>query len=86
MKKTKALMPDATQTSLRKQDTELLTKGVICALIGAIVLVGPYVARGQSVREILQQAYVVGWFALALGAAFIVRYALNRRRSASRKS
>ncbi len=79
-------MPPATKTSLRKQDTELLTKGVICALIGAIVLLGPYVARGQSVREILQQAYVVGWFALALGCAFIVRYALNRRRAAGRSS
>lgn len=77
-------MPPVNQTSLRKQDTELLTKGVICALIGAIVLLGPYVARGQSVREILQQATLVGWFALALGSAFLVRYALNRRRAAGR--
>ncbi|MBS0467196.1 MAG: hypothetical protein JSS31_11030 [Proteobacteria bacterium] len=67
-----------TQTPQRKQDNELLLKGVVCALIGAIILLAPYVARSPSVQEFMRQATVVGWFALVLGVAFIAR-ALRQR-------
>lgn len=73
------------QTPQSKQDSELLLKGVICVLIGAIVLIGPYVARSPDMSEILRQAYVVGWFVLILGGAFLVRYGLNRRRGQTRR-
>lgn len=63
-----------------KQDSELLFKGVVCALIGVIILLGRYWARGSSVRELLQEAHLVGWFVLVLGCAFLIRYGLNRRK------
>jgi len=74
-------MPSYTPTSQRKQDSELLFKGAICALIGAIVLLGPYVARSSDMREIMRQASVAGWFALILGCAFLARYGISRWRS-----
>lgn len=77
-------MPSPIQSSQRKQDSELLLKGAICTLIGAIVLLGPYVARSTDMREILRQASLAGWFALILGCAFLVRYGLNRWRNQGR--
>ncbi|MDF1485298.1 hypothetical protein PY257_08925 [Ramlibacter sp. H39-3-26] len=68
------------QSTSRKADNELLFKGLACALIGAVVLLAPYLARADSVRGLMQQAYLVGWFALVLGGAFLVRYALLRWR------
>ncbi len=65
----------------RKQDSELLLKGVICALIGAIILLAPYVARSPDVRELMAQVYLAGWFALVLGCAFLLRYGLRRWRA-----
>ena len=65
----------------RKQDFELLLKGAICALIGAIILLAPYVARSQDMRELMAQAYLAGWFALVLGCAFLVRFGLMRWRA-----
>ncbi|MEB2347629.1 MAG: hypothetical protein OZ923_03365 [Comamonadaceae bacterium] len=57
---------------------DLLTKGVICALIGAVILLAPWVARSEGVRDIMRQMYLVGWFALVLGLAFMARYAFAR--------
>lgn len=72
--------PDRTPTARqRKADQELLFKGVTCALIGLIVLLAPYFARSGSVREMMHQAAVVGWFALVLGVAFLVQYGLRQR-------
>ena len=68
--------PNTRQPS--KADKELLFKGVTCALIGLIVLLAPYFARSGSVREMMHQAAVVGWFALVLGGGFMVRYAMRR--------
>ncbi len=61
-----------------KADKEMLFKGVTCALIGLVLLLAPYVARSTSVRELMGQATLVGWFALVLGLAFLVNYALRR--------
>ena len=74
-------MPSSPQSPQRKQDSELLLKGAVCALIGAIVLLAPYVARSSDVREIMAQAYLAGWFALVLGCAFLLRYGLRRWRA-----
>ena len=60
----------------RKQDSELLLKGVICTLIGAIILLAPHVARSPDVRELMAQVYLAGWFALVLGGAFVLRWGL----------
>ena len=64
-----------------KEDAELLFKGITCALIGAVILLAPYVARSASVQELMGQATLVGWFALVLGGAFLVRYVLRRQAS-----
>ncbi|NMM79137.1 hypothetical protein B2J88_22160 [Rhodococcus sp. SRB_17] len=61
-----------------KEDNELLIKGMTCALIGAVVLLAPYLAKSASVQDLMRQAYLVGWFALILGCAFLGRYALRR--------
>lgn len=67
------------QRARHKDDAELLFKGVTCALIGAVILLAPYVARADSVQDLMRQTYLVGWFALVLGLAFVARYVLRRR-------
>ena len=62
------------------KNSELLFKGAVCALIGAVILLAPYVARSPSVRELMAQATLVGWFALVLGLAFLAQYGLRKRR------
>ncbi|MCE1193513.1 MAG: hypothetical protein LWW96_15300 [Acidovorax sp.] len=65
----------------RKADQEMLFKGVTVALIGLVILLAPYIARSDSVREMMGQAAVVGWFALVLGIAFVVQWAVRRARA-----
>jgi hypothetical protein len=59
---------------------QMLMRGVIVALIGAVVLIGPHVLRSESWRELLGSAQLVGWFALALGVAMIGVDLLRRAR------
>lgn len=70
----------ASRTPSRKLDNDVLFKGIICALIGAIILLAPYVSRSPDVQELMRQAYIVGWFALALGIAFLVQYAVRLKK------
>ncbi|ADU99753.1 hypothetical protein HF896_12585 [Alicycliphilus denitrificans] len=67
-------------TPPHKQNAEMLFKGVVCALIGAVILLAPYIARSPSVQELMRQAALVGWFSLVLGVAFIVRALWQRWR------
>ena len=60
--------------------SDMLVRGVILAFIGLILLIGPRFMGATALRELFLQASVVGWFALALGAAFIVRDGLRRMR------
>lgn len=53
---------------------------MVCALIGAVILLAPYIARSPSVQELMRQAALVGWFSLVLGVAFIVRALWQRWR------
>ncbi|MBS0291894.1 MAG: hypothetical protein JSS01_05170 [Proteobacteria bacterium] len=63
-----------------KENNEMLFKGLVCALIGAAILLAPYVARSPSVQELMRQAALVGWFSLVLGAALVARALFSRRR------
>lgn len=74
------LKPDnaANRRARSRADKELLFKGILCALVGVVILVGPYVARSPGVQELMGNASVVGWFSLVLGCAFIGRYARRR--------
>jgi len=73
----------ANRLASAKADKELLLKGVLCAAVGVVILVGPYVSRSPGVQELMGGASVVGWFALVLGCAFIGLFA-RRRIAASR--
>lgn len=77
--------PSSSQSATSKADKEVLFKGVTCALIGLVILLAPYVARSGSVRELMTQAALVGWFALALGIAFGVQYGLRRAKAGRRQ-
>nr|WP_296020636.1 hypothetical protein [uncultured Acidovorax sp.] len=74
-------IPPSRSAPARKADKELLFKGVTCALIGLVILLAPYLARSASVRELMAQAALVGWFALVLGIAFVVQYAVRRKQA-----
>ena len=82
-------MPTPLDTSRKpkatKPDKELLFKGVTLALIGLVILLAPYVARSTSVRDLMGQAALVGWFALMLGIAFGVQYGLRRAKAGRRQ-
>ena len=75
--------PKATKAT--KADKELLFKGVTLALIGLVILLAPYVARSASVRDLMGQVALVGWFALVLGIAFGVQYGLRRAKAGRRQ-
>ena len=66
-------------------DTDLLFKGVTCALIGLVIVLAPYIARSGDVRELMGQVAAVGWFALVLGGAFIVQYVVRRVRAGAHR-
>ena len=68
-----------------KADKELLFKGVTLALIGLVILLAPHVARSNSVRDLMGQVALVGWFALVLGIAFGVQYGLRRAKAGRRQ-
>ena len=62
----------------KKTNNDLLTKGVLCSLIGLGVLLSPYFVTSPGMQGIVANASLVGWFALVLGLAFIGLYAKRR--------
>ena len=47
-------------------------RGILCALIGVAIIVGPRFLQSSRFYEMVSGAYVVGWFALVLGIALAV--------------
>ena len=75
-------MPTPNSISAQHQaNNDLLIKGVTCAIIGLVVLVAPFFMQASDLRNIFLQGHIVGWFALVLGAAFVVHGLLRRRRT-----
>jgi hypothetical protein len=66
------------RASDRKADNELLVKGILCLLVGLSVLLAPYFLHSAEMANTIAQASVAGWFALALGCAFVGLYARRR--------
>lgn len=64
----------------RKAQNEVLIKGMTIALIGIIILVAPIFKPESGIGQLFAQSYLVGWFALVLGAAFIVQFLLRRKK------
>jgi uncharacterized membrane protein HdeD (DUF308 family) len=58
--------------------SELLLKGIFIALIGLALLLAPRFMAATELRAIVAESYLVGWFALLLGAVFITQYAVRR--------
>jgi uncharacterized membrane protein HdeD (DUF308 family) len=71
-------LPDtpSSRSASRKADIELLIKGVTCAVIGLVILLAP-----GGIVQMMAQSYLVGWFALLLGTAFIVLFAVRRSKA-----
>ena len=55
-----------------KRQLRTLERGILCLVIGAAVLLGPRFLQGTRWFAMVAGAYIVGWFALALGAALVV--------------
>ncbi|MGB4118244.1 MAG: hypothetical protein WBK51_17010 [Polaromonas sp.] len=64
-----------------KANNELAIKGILCIMIGLGVVVSPYFISSPGMQSIVAQSAVVGWFALALGLAFVGLYARRRFKS-----
>lgn len=74
----------ANRLSATKANKELLFKGVLCAIIGIVILVAPYIARSSSVQDLMAAASAVGWFSLVLGLAFIGLFVRRKIAAAQR--
>jgi uncharacterized membrane protein HdeD (DUF308 family) len=68
-----------TGKKLTRANHDLLQKGILIALIGLAVLLSPYFIKSPELQTIVAASSLVGWFALVLGIALIVRYVLRRR-------
>lgn len=66
-----------------KANTELLQKGILCALIGLTVLISPHFLKSPGMQGIVANASLVGWFSLVLGCALMARHVMRRRAAAS---
>ena len=71
-------LPSAPQKS--KARNEILIKGMTIALIGVIILLVPIFKPQSGIGQLFAQSYLVGWFALVLGLAFVGQYLLARFR------
>jgi hypothetical protein len=57
---------------------EWLHKGLLLVFIGLAVLVGPAFMAPSGLRDTVTASAWVGWFALVLGGAFVVRHGWHR--------
>ena len=57
---------------------EILIKGLTIALIGIIILLAPVFKPESGIGQLFAQSYLVGWFALVLGLAFIGQFLWTR--------
>ena len=73
------------QSGTPKADTELLFKGILCALIGLGVLISPMFMAPSSFSTTVANASLIGWFSLVLGCALAALYA-RRRLAATRRA
>ncbi|RZL97785.1 MAG: hypothetical protein EOP73_23920 [Variovorax sp.] len=62
----------------------MLERGILCAIIGIAVILGPRFLQSPTWRDMVGGAYLVGWFALVLGVALIAGELLQRLRKRAR--
>ena len=61
-----------------------LERGVMCIVIGALVLIAPNFLQSPMWRDMVGGAYLVGWFALVLGIALVTVELVQRARNKAR--
>jgi hypothetical protein len=81
---TEAMMKNKPAT--RKENTDLLQRGIMCVLIGLAVLIAPSFMGPTGMRDAVAGSSLVGWFALVLGVAFLGLYARRRMLAAKDRS
>ena len=62
----------------------MFERGLLCILIGAIVLIAPRFLTSPFWLDMIGGAHVVGWFALVLGIALVVVDLVQRARGKAR--
>lgn len=50
----------------------MLQRGLACIAIGAAVLLAPMFLKSPAYRDMIGGAFIVGWFAVVLGAALVL--------------
>jgi uncharacterized membrane protein HdeD (DUF308 family) len=64
----------------KKARKDLLIKGLLLCFLGLVVLVSPAFIKAPGFAEAVGGSSVVGWFALALGIAFLGQWTLRRNK------
>jgi len=67
-----------------KDNAQFLPRGLACIVIGVAVLLAPRFLQSPGYREMFAGAWLVGWFAIVLGAALIVVGLVKRARGGGR--
>ena len=62
----------------------MFERGLLCILIGAVVLIAPYFLQSPRWHDMVDGARVVGWFALALGIALVAVDLVQRAKGKAR--
>jgi hypothetical protein len=72
-----------TNQSLKQANNDLLIKGLVCVMIGLVILLAPLAIQSPALLQVMGQSQWVGWFAVVLGTALAVLHV--RRRVAARQ-
>lgn len=57
----------------------MILRGLLCALIGAAVLLSPPYIASPGMRAAIAGSWLVGWFAVVLGGVLVAKGALRLR-------
>ena len=58
---------------------DMILRGLLCALIGAAVLLSPPYIASPGMRAAIAGSWLVGWFAVVLGGVLVAKGALRLR-------
>ena len=62
------------RTARHPLNDDMFVRGVIIALIGLVMVVGPHFMPATPLRHLFEQVQAVAWFAIVLGAAFLLQF------------
>ena len=79
-----AMPSQRSKPSTHPLHNDTLVRGVILALIGLTLLVGPHFMGATAAREMFVHVRIPAWFSLVLGTAFMGQYAWMRYQQRAR--